>query len=196
MFVTKKKYRSLEMMKEKDKSDYLGIMGEMRQEAKKDRVSLEAERVGIDAINQLNEDLDKKDYSIIGVEINRFRVPVAVVSSRDHQPANIMLYSLRNDTYQGIDNQPKLVISFNASDRELVIEDVLPIEEETKSGNGSILVTYLIKEARRYQCQMIKGTIKATCKEEFEKIAEFYEKNGFSVVYGEKKGEFDIELIL
>ncbi|HCM90401.1 MULTISPECIES: hypothetical protein [Vagococcus] len=194
MFVSKKKYRSLEMMREKEKSDYLGIMGEMRQEAKKERASLEESLVGKDLLIELNEVLDKKNYSILGIEINEFSVPVVVASTRSMEPNELILYSLRNNKYQGENMQPKVVVSSNQENQKLIIEDIFSMEDEDKSGNGSILLTYLIKEARRWGFSNIVGKLAPSDSTELKKLENFYSKNNFEVIYDKENKVLDVKI--
>ncbi len=196
MLVTKKKYRSLEMMKEKEKADYLGIIGEMRQEAKKDRVSLEQELIGLNALSCLNRSLDEKNYCILGIEINDLGQLLAVTSTRNDKPSDIILYSLRDNKYQEDNSQPRVVVSSNFITKELKIEEIYSMEIEDKSGNGTILLKYLTKEAKRWEFSSIISEFDKVKADDLKKLKYFYEKNDYIITFNEEKNIHGVALEL
>ncbi len=182
MLVTKKKYEELELMNKKLEEDYQDIIGEMRDEASKERDYLINEIIGLKALSKLNEELDKMNYCIMGVEKNDAGDLIAVTSTRGDKPSNILLYRLKDTNYHATYEHPRVIVSAKFLNKELKIDDIFLMETAKTSGNGTILLSYLKKEAKRWGFNSIIADLTTVDPKKSSGLANFYKENGYEMI--------------
>ncbi|MDT2849047.1 hypothetical protein P7H60_07705 [Vagococcus carniphilus] len=196
MLVSKKKYEELVLMNSKLEEDYQGIINEMRIEAEKEREYLINEIIGLKALSKLNEELEKKNYCILGIEKNELGDLIAVTSTRGDKASDILLYSLKENKYKSCNNQPRVLVSGKFLNKELKIDDIQSMENNKNSGNGTILLKYLKKEAKRWGYNTITADLGTAEPKKLSKLVNFYEKNGYDVTLKKDETAGSVKIIL
>ncbi|CAM4050863.1 MULTISPECIES: GNAT family N-acetyltransferase [Bacillus cereus group] len=146
----------------------------------------------IEANNEFVESVLKKGNLIDGVEFNKSSVKYYVCVSMDSKSVTLSLQNKRTGHpyprlyakfYQDIQNP------FNVACH---IVDVFAVEEDV--GNGSILIQYLIKWAKKMDACQVNGMLSCVDIEKFDKLERFYKKNGFTVNFNKNRTSGSIKL--
>ena len=198
MLVSKKKYQHLQMMKNKDEIEYRCIISEMRQAAREERELVAKELVEDEALLKLNEDLECNDLCVLGIERNEIGDFVAVTIKRNDKLSVISLFSLKNNNKEDLCERPSVEVTSNLLNRELKIEDTHLIEnlDRNGSGNGTILLDYLKKEAKRNRFISINGNLGNVNQKNYNDVEKFYENNDFDVSLSKDQTSGSIKFIL
>lgn len=142
--------------------------------------------------NEFVESMLKKGNLIDGVEFNKSSVKYYVCVSMDSKSITLSLQNKRTGHpyprlyakfYQDIQN-PFIVTCY--------INDVFAVQEDV--GNGSILIQYLIKWAKKMNACQVNGMLSYVDVEKFDKLEQFYTKNGFTVNFSENRTSGSINL--
>lgn len=196
MIVLKKKYEELEHINKKIEEDFKNLINEMREEAEKEREYLINETIDLDVLFQLNEELEMRDYCILGIEKNELGDVIAVISTRGDKAGEILLYSLKENKYDFYGKYPKVLVSERILNKKLKIKDIQSMEENQNSGNGTILLKYLEKEAKRCGYSCITGELAKSEPKAMSKLVNFYEKNGYEVILTKSETVAKVKLSL
>ncbi|MCU4986361.1 hypothetical protein OB991_23670 [Bacillus cereus] len=181
------KIKSLKMKHQELKEMYSGI-----QDSEK-ILKKEVERLlVIEANNEFVESMLKKGNVIDGVEFNKSSVKYYVCVLMDSKSITLSLQNKRTrhpyprlyaKFYQDIEN-PFIVTCH--------IIDVFAVEEDV--GNGSILIQYLIKWAKKMDVCQVNGMLSYVDVGKFDKLEKFYKKNGFTVNFNKNRTSGSINL--
>ncbi|HFK1766208.1 hypothetical protein AT258_25970 [Bacillus wiedmannii] len=142
--------------------------------------------------NEFVESMLKKGNIIDGVEFNKSSVKYYVCVSMDSKSITLSLQNKRTghpyprlyaNFYQDIQN-PFIVTCY--------INDVFAVQEDI--GNGSILIQYLIKWAKKMNACQVNGMLSYVDVEKFDKLEQFYTKNGFTVNFNKNRTSGSINL--
>ncbi|EMY4796468.1 TPA: hypothetical protein ACGPFX_002047 [Bacillus pacificus] len=142
--------------------------------------------------NEFVESMLKKGTIIDGVEFNKSSVKYYVCVSMDSKSITLSLQNKRTghpyprlyaNFYQDIQN-PFIVTCY--------INDVFAVQEDV--GNGSILIQYLIKWAKKMNACQVNGMLSYVDVEKFDKLEQFYTKNGFTVNFNKNRTSGSINL--
>ncbi|MCU5086367.1 hypothetical protein OCA23_23980 [Bacillus cereus] len=181
------KIKSLKMEHQKLKELY----GEIQDSEK--TLKKEVERLlEFEANNEFVEPLLKKGNIIDGVEFNKSSVKYYVCVFMDSKSITL---SLRNKRTRH--PYPRLYAKFyqdiqNPFIIRCHINDVFAVQEDV--GNGSILIQYLIKWAKKMDVCQVNGMLSYVDIEKFDKLEQFYKKNGFTVNFNKNRTSGSIEL--
>ncbi|MDC2864217.1 hypothetical protein [Bacillus sp. BP-3] len=173
------------------------VLKEMYHETKDREHSLmkELERLAeIEADGKFIESMLKQGYIIDGIEINKTNMKYYVCVTMDSGSITI---SLRNKNLSH--SYPRLYVNFvkdlyNPYIITCYIVDVFAVEENI--GNGSILMKYIIKWAKKMKACELNGMLSNVDIEKLDKLEKFYENNGFTVKFNEARTSGGIELKL
>jgi hypothetical protein len=149
-------------------------------------------------MNQIEKALsDFPDGKIIGTEMNKNGDSIAVLLVSSKNSFDIYLY----DSHVAINAHPRLFCEVKYypeinDSTYFILEDIIAVNEGV--GNGSILLKYLIREARKAGASYISGSLSNFDKDEFYKLIPFYKKHGFSVTMNEdgQSGKIRLDLSL
>jgi len=76
----------------------------------------------------------------------------------------------------------------------IYITDIAEID--CNVGNGSILMSYLIRRAKELKVKYISGALSTFDKEHFDRLEHFYHKHGFEVSFNQDRTSGNIKLII
>ncbi|TFJ00992.1 hypothetical protein CKN63_13200 [Carnobacterium divergens] len=171
MFISKRKYVELKK-----------ILNSVIEESRTNQLELESKIIHNDAISRLNREIENTNQCIMGIEKNKIGDILAVVTPKEQSYEQIMLYSLKDNRYKALNNHPRLYARQVGNDT-IKIDDIFSQENIRSSGNGTILLSYLKKEAIKHGYTQITGWLSSVDKTNFEKLEYFYKKNGFNVLF-------------
>ena len=118
------------------------------------------------------------DACIIGVATNKINERVLVAKVEGGRSIDLYLYNECGDN-----TRKSRLYSRRTTNRlgeEIIyIDDCIAEDEDV--GNGTILLSSFIKEAKKTSAKYIAGELAAIDKKKFDKLKHFYEKNGFEV---------------
>lgn len=138
---------------------------------------------------------DFSNSKILGLEKNKAGEEVFV---SEHLYLNSLDLYLYGKSYEAINCHPRIMCTINddysSLDKFVHIDDI--IEEDCNFGNGSILIRYLIREAKELGSKYIDGSLSRKDKDHFDRLEHFYQKHGFDVSFNDDRISGHINLTL
>lgn len=134
-------------------------------------------------INEMDQ-LCTLGHQIMGLERNSLDQLMCVVyDNGDNRPSSHTLYLHYVDTDSPNYKKPRCYFEV-VSDHHINIVDLFSNEDRNmRSGNGSILLSYLDKLCKSKGVNKISGSLSSVDKAYFTQLENFYRKNGFTVSF-------------
>lgn len=121
---------------------------------------------------------------IVGFEKSKMGLYMFAFEVLSDNSLNIYLYGTM---YSALNAHPRILcdISQREGHKVIFIRDIKEIDDSR--GNGSMLMSYLIREAKALNVEYIRGSLSFYDKDHFDRLEHFYKKHGFTVSFNKSK---------